>query len=76
MGIDKDIPPPPPGPQAKRHFANVLEVGESYFVEATMESVVYAIKSAYRKPHCDHKKFRRERRTENGVTGYRVWRVA
>lgn len=76
MGIAKDFPPPPPGRRAKRHYANVLEVGDSYFVEASTESVAYAIKAAYRKPNCGHKQFRREKRTEDGVVGYRVWRVA
>lgn len=78
MNIRNDIPPPPKyrGRPVTKHYANVLEVGDSYFVEASTESVAYAIKAAYRKPNCGHKQFRREKRTEEGVVGYRVWRVA
>jgi hypothetical protein len=77
MGIDKDIPPPPPQSRADRqmHYAKQLEVGDSYFVACSADAAANAVKLAYRAPNCGHKKFRREKRTEGGLVGFRIWRI-
>lgn len=72
--IDNDVPLPDNyGPHRKKHLASDLEVGQSYFVEASGEAVNYSIKKEQRRTT---KKFTRKAVTEGGVTGYRVWRVA
>lgn len=78
--IDDNIPLPadynpkrPSGPNAKKHMADCLEVGQSYFVEASTEAVQFAIKKETR---ATGKTFTRRKVTENGVDGFRVWRVA
>ena len=78
--IDDGIPLPadynpkrPSGPKAKKHMADVLEVGQSYFVESSTEAANFAIKQVTRSTG---RTFTRRKLTENGVEGHRVWRVS
>lgn len=77
--IDDGIPLPtdyrpdrPSGPNAKKHMADCLAVGQSYFVEASTEATNFAIKKEAR---ATGKTFTRRKLTENGVEGHRVWRL-
>ena len=72
--IDDDIPPPKHyGPHNKKHMASELEVGQSYFVQASNEAVSFIIKKVSR---ATGRRFTRKAQTENGISGYRVWRLS
>lgn len=72
--IDDGIPLPEHyGPHRKKHLASQLEVGQSYFVKASGEAVNFAIKKETR---ATGKRFTRKAQTEDGVSGYRVWRLS
>ena len=70
--IDRGIPLPPiPRPQ-KRHFADKLKVGESYFVVCGFESMR---KGIYAGKEVTGGRYSYRTVTENEVRGYRVWRI-
>lgn len=71
MKFDTNIPIPPRN-NTKKHFADEIKVGESYFVEASGEAVAYTTKKVQRSTG---KRFTRRKVTEDGVSGYRVWRT-
>lgn len=74
MGIDNNIPIPAGriGNQRRKHFADRLEVGQSYFVVCTVAAIKTAINDARQGTG---KGFTRRKTVENGETGFRVWRI-
>lgn len=70
--IDKDVPLPSKGNNAKYPFPD-MEVGDSFFAANAKAALHSAVNQARKRLGMG---FKVRKRIENGVPGYRIWRVA